>query len=485
MPAMEAERLFLESEGLPFFLIEYLAVISGQAADISSSESRSVAELSAPNLLLPMPEGVRDLLHSRLLTVDEMARQLLQTAAVIGRSFSIDILLEASGRGEEETVTALDSLLAQGLLFEHRPAELTPASPSPPFGTFEAPVYDFNHQKLRTLVYGELSLARRRLLHKRVAHVLANDRQRSTPGNLAAAQTAYHFQRAGMEEEAASYFYKAGEQARKLFANAEALAHFQSALALGYSDQSALHEKIADLFTLQGSYDQAIINYESAAAIVEPKEDSRQMSRLEMKLGRVYHRRGEWTLAAGHFEQGFESMMDDGGRARLLTDWSLTAYQMGDSKQALELAQRAIVLADAANDQMALAQAHNVLGVMANSRRDWQTANQELEQSLALANTLNDPDVKIAALNNLSIARRHTGQLDQARELVERALALCVEVGDRHREAALHNNLADLYHIIDSSDEAMIHLKRAVAIYAEIDGEVGQWQPEVWKLTEW
>jgi len=59
------------------------------------------------------------------------------------------------------------------------------------------------------------------------------------------------------------------------------------------------------------------------------------------------------------------------------------------------------------------------------------------------------------------------------------------ELGDRHRQAALHNNMADLLHEIDCSDEAMDHLKQAAGIYSDIGGEVGQWRPEIWMLTEW
>jgi hypothetical protein len=31
----------------------------------------------------------------------------------------------------------------------------------------------------------------------------------------------------------------------------------------------------------------------------------------------------------------------------------------------------------------------------------------------------------------------------------------------------------------------MAHLKEAVTIYMEIGFEEGEWQPEIWKLSEW
>src|SRR5215469_15639297 len=109
----------------------------------------------------PRPAGVRDLLASRLDTASETGRQLLSTAAVIGRSFDFDTLREVSGRSEEETVTALEELIAQGLVEEMRGG-----------AGKQALNYDFSHERLRALVNEETSLARRRLLHRRVAETL-------------------------------------------------------------------------------------------------------------------------------------------------------------------------------------------------------------------------------------------------------------------------------------------------------------------------
>jgi len=112
-----------------------------------------------------------------------------------------------------------------------------------------------------------------------------------------------------------------------------------------------------------------------------------------------------------------------------------------------------------------------------------------LENGLEMAERLRDPGVTIATLNNLALIYSATGDTGQALELAERALDLCLEFGDRHREAALHNNLADILHAAGRSEQAMDHLKRAVAIYADIGAEAGgdisEWRPEIWKLSEW
>lgn len=455
------ERLYQETEGLPFFLIEYLLAIK---KGLISPEKEDWSP----------PGSVRELLNSRLNIVSETGRQLLSTASVIGRSFDFDTLREVSGRSEEETVVALEELLAQGLVEEVH----TGAGE-------QALQYDFTHERLRALVSEETSLARLRLLHRRVAEALVGHaREYRTNSDMLAGQIAYHYRLAGYESIAAEYFKIAGDYARSLYANAEALSHFQMALALGYPDTAVLHENIGDLYTLLGEYSNAIKCYETAAALCAPAD----LANVERKLGSIYVRRGEWDLAESHFEAALDALGDDGSageRARVYADWSLAVHHRGKIVQALNLAQQALNLAESANDTRALAQAHNILGILASKQHKPKEAQYHLERSLALAKELNDPGVQVAALNNLALVCKSNGEIERAMVLTQDALALCRSQGDRHREAALHSNLADLFHADGNSEAAMSHLKQSAGIFAEIGLDAGTMRPEIWKLVEW
>jgi len=455
-----ADRLYAETEGLPFFLIEYLAALE-------------TGVLAADKRDWSLPGGVRDLLRSRLALVSETGGQLLAASAVIGRSFDFDTLREASGRGEEETVTALEELLAHGLVKEVHSGSGE-----------QALTYDFSHEKLRELVYSETSLARRRLLHRRVTEALVSRTRSQRGSSPLASQIARHYRLAGNDAAAAEYYKLAGEHARGLYANAEALEHLRTALALGHPEPAALHEAIGDLHTLLGEYNAALRSYETAAAL----SDAGALTGIEHKLGIVYERRGDWELAESHFEAALTILGETGAadeRSRLYADWSRTAHHRGQMNQARNLAQRALDLAETAQDTRALAQAHNILGILSSSQGDLEQAQRRLEESLALAERLNDLGARVAALNNLALVCRASGANERAIELTEAALALCAAQGDRHREAALHNNLADLLHGAGRTEAAMPHLKQAVSIYANIDTEAGPLLPEIWKLTEW
>src|SRR5438105_14502097 len=155
--------------------------------------------------------------------VSDIGRQLVATAAVIGRFFDYSTLSEARGRSEEETVTALEELIAQGIVEEVHD------------GAGERGLnYDFSHEKLRTLVYEETSLARRRLLHRRIAEMLVGRMRGHRDTGVLAGQIAHHYRMASNDAAAAQYSALAGEYARSLYANRDALARFHLALALGH-----------------------------------------------------------------------------------------------------------------------------------------------------------------------------------------------------------------------------------------------------------
>ena len=436
-------RLHRESGGLPFFVVEYLDALARQDGDAAD---------------WPVPGGVRDLLETRLATLGELASQVVAAAAVLGRSFDADSVRDASGRSDEEVVAAVEELLARGVLVEGEDGTL-----------------DFRHDQERGLVIERMTLARRRLLHRRVAAALGARGHRERQ----AAVIAHHLALAGDDVAAAEHYRVAGEQARALYANGEALAHFRAALALGHPEPALLHEAVGDLETLAGDYGAALASYRTAAAFATPE----LAPHVEHRIGVLHLRRGEWELAEASLAAALPGLRG-AEAARATADRSLAAHRRGQPAEAGRLAAEALALAEQADDPRARAQAHNVLGILASSRGESEEAVANLEQSLALAESSHDDAAEAAALNNLALAVAAAGDTDRAIELTRAGIARTVALGDRHREAALRNRHADLLHAAGRGDEAMEELKRAVVIFAEV-GEQGKLEPEIWKLSEW
>lgn len=460
LPADLRQQVVQDAEGVPFFLVAYLHAWQRQGRpDNGSAEP---------------PASIQTLLKKRLSMVSEPGLQLLQTAAVLGRSFSYDQLLEVSGRSEMEAVTALDELEVRGLLSPIHSSSNEPAAEL---------IYDFNHEQMRLVVYQQLSMVRRRLLHRRAADSLA---RRLVPGSSMAyaGQVAQHYREAGEPAAAARYYRLAGEYAAELYANQEALAHFEAALALGDPDRAGIYREIGKLEVLLGNFGSAIQNFEAAAALADPEK----LPEIEHRLGQVYERLGEWEQAEGYYLsalQALEKMPDHTLAIRLRADWSLLLHRQGKSLEATEMALEARQAAERLQDPQALAQVLNLLGILARHRNEPQQASQFIQSSLELAKEMKNLPAQTAALNNLALAFGDQYDYDRALELVRTALELSVQQGDRHREAAARNNLADLLQAAGDEQAAMQQLKKAVAIFAEIGLDTGSLQPEVWKLVEW
>lgn len=190
-----AARLWSETEGNPLFIIEALR------AGISSDGSRAV-----------LTPTVRAVLHARLGQLTDGARRLAEVAAVVGRPFSIGLMVTATGIDERELVDDVDELWRRRII---RDQGLT---------------YDFSHDKLRAVALEMVSPARRRQLHRAVAEAIAVEHHGDV--DAASPHLAAHYDQAGMVESAIEAYRVAGGRAVAVSALEEAVKMFRRALAL-------------------------------------------------------------------------------------------------------------------------------------------------------------------------------------------------------------------------------------------------------------
>lgn len=459
-----ADQIRTESEGLPLLVVEYLRLL----------QDREPQDPAGQDLRELVPHGAAELARRRLAQVSETARQIASTAATIGRSFDLSVVLHASGRTEDEVVDGLEELQARQIVRE------LPADQQTSAGDVR---FDFVHHKLRQAIYERTSLARRRLLHGRVAEALAAGTRGGRDAGALAALVAEHHRRGGHDQEAAAWFRRAGDHARSLFAVREALDHYLRALALHEDGDGDLHGRIAEVRMLLGDYADASEALELAAA---GAEDDQSLARIEHQLGVLHLRLGDDAAAVAHLDRAAElGGADDGHLARVHADRALAAVRAGDLEAATSAADTAHEHGVVADDVEAVAQVRNVQGLVARHRGDHDRAREHFAASVERAGALPDPTAAIAAMNNLALTEADLGDLDAAIARAREAVTLVARRGDRHREAALRNNLADLLHRAGREEEAMTALKDAVAIFADVGQDRHRLRPEIWKLVEW
>ena len=158
------EALHARTGGNPFFLEELVASAgTGAAADLET---------------MPLPWTVAELVRTQVEDLDPDVRNIVTTAAVLGRRVSFDVLANVTGTSEDELIDLLRGAVNSGLLVETEPD-----------------VFSFHHDIAREAIEGSLLGREQRRLHAAALDALrasgSNDRLAlaSTPRAPAATTT--------------------------------------------------------------------------------------------------------------------------------------------------------------------------------------------------------------------------------------------------------------------------------------------------------
>jgi len=320
--AQLGDQVWRASDGNPFIVLETMRAI-GEGVAIAS-----------PGSLL-LPARVRGMIARRLDRLSERARELVPVAAVIGREFEFPLLQRASGLDEQRAAEGLEELVRRRVL------------------RAVGERFDLVHERIREVVYDQVSLPRRRLLHGRVAEALeALHAPQLEPHALALGT---HYREAEVWAKAARFLRRAGMRALSRGAFREAAACLQQALetlehlpesrdkveqtidlrldlrnamlpivepaavltslreaealARNLGDQRRLAVVLchmADQFGNLGDYDRALEAGRRALATAEALEDFAVRINANVRLGRVHYARGDYELSVDVFTKNVE-----------------------------------------------------------------------------------------------------------------------------------------------------------------------------------
>jgi len=378
------EAIQRETEGNPFFIEEVVKALIESGVVYREDgrwERKAIEELA-------IPQSVKEAIGRRLNRLDPATLDVLHAAAVIGKTFSYDVLAASLGQAEGDLLPALDQGTAAQLV--------TPT---------EGEAYVFTHDKIRETLYDEINPIRRRRLHQSVGEALEG--RRAGDSRARAQDMAYHFTAAGDSQRGLEYSLQAAEQARKLYAWDEAVQFLMTArecaLGLEQSDEVArLDALVGATYGDKGQFRDAIAAYQRALdATTEP----RQRARLKIQLGDMY------------------TMIGDGQALAILTE---TIAELDPQTQRLELA--------SARAQLA---------------RHWHYAAQFtraielLDQARPVLEEIGDLHMLTRTLAHYAGAYQHLARFEESNAWAERLIQLGESTGYTFAAAVGHEYLAE------------------------------------------
>lgn len=273
-PTHLAARLYQETDGNPFFVLEIIR------------ELLEEGQLDSIPKALPLPRTVANVIGARLARLTPLARQVLESSAVLAPFIEAPIVQRTAGHQEMEIMDGLDELVERNLLL------------ADPTG------YRFRHDLIRTVVYQSLSLWRQRALHRRTAEALGSLYQEEP---VAAAQIARHYDLAGEVAQAFAQYRQAVAEALRVYAHEAAITYLQHALdllpqlSMDTAVKTELHESLGDTLRLVGQYEAARAAYEISLTHLG-EDDSRRRAELHRKTGTTYDRQSRYPESEAAYQ---------------------------------------------------------------------------------------------------------------------------------------------------------------------------------------
>lgn len=414
LPSLTA-FLYRESEGNPFYAVEYLRWLI-EAGTVEIDSRRRISGMKDETLRENvLPSGVRFLIQARFSGLGVEAREIVELAAVVGRSFDIALLSNAGVRGEARVPNPMESLTSSWLLVQNPAAEGT---------------YYFSHDKLRQALYEDIGAVRRRGLHLRVARALQKDG--GEPAELA-----HHYLQAQEWQPALKNLVRAAQKAEDSYAWDTASENYAQALEVAHKLPD-FEEKRFELLAARERFLEHMDRREERAAVVQ------EMFELANRL------KNKAWIAEAHVRRigVFMSLLDPKG--------------------AEEAGRLALALSRELGDKAGEARVHRELGYVRWASQDYAAALEANLQALWIHRELGRRRAEAGDAGNIAHVYRGMGDFDSAIRWNEEALQIDREIGDKLGESFQLNSMAGIHRERGDLKAALsLHLE-SLAITSEI-----------------
>lgn len=408
------------AEGNPFFLEQLILYLKEQNLLIRQGEGVTVAETA--DLL---PQDVQAVLVARLDRLSQEVRDVVQTAAVLGREFEVRVLSQML---QDRTDVA------------QRVSEAEEAAVWQPLTEL---LYLFKHSLLRESAYGMQLKTQLRRLHKAAAESIKIVYDADLSPQYA--NLAYHFRYAEDIENERLYAFEASEQAASQFANREALAYLERVYELTSVDDVGRRFELLEKKETHLSW---IGEREGQALCLDQMEQlAGQTEAAEMRL----YRRAVTVRR----------------RARLADETS--RYD-----EAVELAKTAVALAEQGTDTYNLASSYGLYGRVMFHKGAYDEAKKWCIQASEVAKKHSHLVLEADNIHTLGLINVYQGYFAEATTQLLQAQQKFHQLGNHRGEALSYNSLGLVARKTGDRKAALENFTHASKIFQKIGLRWGQ-----------
>ena len=430
LPYDLVETIARNAEGNPFYLEELIKVLIEDGVILKGEDIWQIVPQKLTQLRVPAT--LTGVLQARLDRLPSPESEVLERAAVIGRTFWDAAVAAMQGMesaqaftGGQDVHSALSALRNKELVFPHQPS------------TFETTQeFIFKHAILREVTYERVLKAKRKLYHRMAADWLiqqSGERMDEYLGLIA-----QHYELAGDTTRAVEFLERAAEHSMRLSAYREALSLSERALAILASSEDTNPAMRARLLLTIGvahlwltDHATATARFEECIALARTIHDRGLESKALARLGRIGLEQGRFEQAERHLQEGLAI-------AQERNDIDMIAYTL----------------------------AH--LGYISHYQGRYADARKYGEESYEYAMQAGDAIAQAFSLNMLAMISVNNHEFERGRDYHLQAIEICKQAGDRYGLARAYSNLSELIRIQRKYAEAKPYTVEGIKLTREL-----------------
>jgi tetratricopeptide (TPR) repeat protein len=412
----DLEEFILEkTEGIPFFIEELIKSLKDlKIIERENNRYRITKDIRE----VTIPATIQDVIMSRVDSLPEEIKCLLQSASAVGREFSHNLIKKLTGVAEQELLSHLSALKDSEFIYER--------------GIYPQSTYIFKHALTQEVAYDSLLLKRRKEIHEQIGRAieaLYPDRLEEHYELLA-----NHYARSANTDKAVQYLNLANQKAARVHAMEEAKAYFDEAMGLLdiLPETEENRQRRISLLVNQGIVVLLLFRYQEYYDLLTRYEPmARGLGNPEL-LGAFYARLGDCEYSFGNFDQAIQRLtkaaelteasgnVEETGYAYMRLEWS--HFMRGDYDRVLALKEDVLRTMEQRSNlrwhPYALSISSRAYGCLGR----WEEAVEEGQKAVSVAEEVSDNSLISWSTWNLSTAYTWRGDLARAVEYGELSL---------------------------------------------------------------
>lgn len=431
------ELIYKETEGNMFFLVE---VLNNYKYNKDKIEITSKME---------------DVLKSRIINISSMGQKILCVSSVFFDKIYYDDLKILAKIEEEKLIDTIEELQAKSLIKEEM---------------IENKLYlAFTHQKLRDYIYGQMSISRRRLLHKNIAVMLEKKIKNNSSDKRLYSKLIYHYSKCGNKIAVLRYSIIHLEEYFKY--NHEIFPIINSVNLVKSNEIVLCKEKaLRQLQDLEPYLKE----------IEEENQNFTEYSNLRLSFffmyGRFYISEGEYDKGIGYIDKVIDEAIHNEDYDFALKGLRQKIYyciNISDDYGMGKYIEQALGIARKHEKKEEVAIILRLKGIHCLHCGKYEEGEKYLQQSIKIFYTMNDRKkyaLNIAAgYNFLGEIKRHKKQLHEALQYYYQAINICEDNQLVRGVTVIYKNAGQAAYALGDYNMATEYFSKALMIYSELD----------------